>query len=413
MLYKILKVVIRFVLSIFYRKLYITGVEHINPNVPQLLASNHPNGFMEPLIMACYFPRPLHFLVRGDVFDKKWLRPILIGTNQIPIFRFKDGFSKLRENALTMDASTQLMLQNNLLLIYAEGSTENVKQLRPLQKGLARIAFAVLEANPETNLEILPSGVNFTHPPQFGKTAMLRVGTPLKIKDYAALYIKDQKEAYQKLLDDIYAAMKPNVVHLDDLLKLGLLEDLLAIDRSVEVPAYLPVMLPSDHRLDREILIAKRVDQASDSIKTALEELKKDLKSFGYTTQDLTKSSLSPLRTLIIVLGFPLAFVGMVINGFPIAIGKWFTINKVSHKEFIACIWMNVTLVFFLFYYIILTVLSLTMGLPWYFLPLAVVSGLWLRWYYDIAAGTVYRISPSSWHTIKIKAQNILNLLPQ
>ncbi|MBK9734198.1 MAG: 1-acyl-sn-glycerol-3-phosphate acyltransferase [Saprospiraceae bacterium] len=109
MFYSFLKVLVRFVLKIFLRKIYITGLNHVDLNKAQLIASNHPNGFLEPLIMACFFPKPLYFLVRGDIFDNAILKPLLKSTNQIPVFRFRDGFSKLRGNSLTVDESTNIL----------------------------------------------------------------------------------------------------------------------------------------------------------------------------------------------------------------------------------------------------------------------------------------------------------------
>ena len=203
MFYKFLKILVGFSLKIFFKKIFVSGIEHIKIDKPQLIASNHPNGFLEPLIMACYFPKDLHFLVRGDVFDKKWLRPILISTHQIPIFRFRDGFSKLRENAGTMDESFKILMENKNLLIFAEGGTESVKKLRPLQKGIARIAFQVLEKDPELDLEIIPTGINFTYPTRFNKEVMLQVGEPIKVKPYFALYLTDKNKAIDQLLSDI------------------------------------------------------------------------------------------------------------------------------------------------------------------------------------------------------------------
>jgi 1-acyl-sn-glycerol-3-phosphate acyltransferase len=169
MFYSFLKVLVRFVLKIFFRKIHITGVEHIQINKAQLIASNHPNGFLEPLVMACFFPKPLHFLVRGDVFDNPLLKPLLTSTNQIPIFRFRDGFSKLRENSQTMDESIKVILDKKNLLIFAEGGTESIKKLRPLQKGISRIAFQAIEKDPNLDLEIIPVGINFTYPSLFNR----------------------------------------------------------------------------------------------------------------------------------------------------------------------------------------------------------------------------------------------------
>ncbi len=61
--------------------------------------------------MDCFFPKDLPFLVRGDIFNNPVLLPLLRSTNQIPIFRFRDGFSKLRENSQTMVES---VVANNI-----------------------------------------------------------------------------------------------------------------------------------------------------------------------------------------------------------------------------------------------------------------------------------------------------------
>jgi 1-acyl-sn-glycerol-3-phosphate acyltransferase len=173
MLYKIFKVIVSFTLKIFFRKIYLSGLENLDNSKPQILASNHPNGFLEPLLMACFFTRPLYFLVRGDVFDNKFLKPILVATHQIPIFRFKDGFSKMRENTQTLQASSDVLLDGKCLLIFAEGSTKCIKMLRPLQKGLSRITFDTLARDPNIDLEILPVGINFTHNTLFNKEVMI------------------------------------------------------------------------------------------------------------------------------------------------------------------------------------------------------------------------------------------------
>jgi 1-acyl-sn-glycerol-3-phosphate acyltransferase len=145
MLYSFLRILVGFTLRIFFRKIYIIGTVHVRADKPQLIASNHPSGFLEPLIMACFFPKPLHFLVRGDVFDNPFLRPLLRGTNQIPVFRFRDGFSRLRENSQSIDESLDVLKNNQNLLIFAEGNTQSIKKLRPLQKGISRIAFQSME----------------------------------------------------------------------------------------------------------------------------------------------------------------------------------------------------------------------------------------------------------------------------
>jgi glycerol-3-phosphate O-acyltransferase / dihydroxyacetone phosphate acyltransferase len=410
MLYSILKVIVGFSLRIFYRKIHVSGLENIDAKKPQIIASNHPNGFMEPLVMACYFPRPLHFLVRGDVFDKKWLRPLLLGTNQIPVFRFKDGFSKLRENAKTFDASTKVLMDNNMLLIYAEGGTESIKKLRPLQKGVARLAFQVLEADPNTPLEILPSGINFTYPQQFNSEVMLSVGKPILIQDYKELHTQDPKEAMDKLLDDLFHAMKPHVVHLEDQAKMESMDQLLNIKRAKLPQSYLPVSIYDRKQLDEEIKIANWLNvNNSNTISSDLKLVRDDLMASGYTYRDLSKSSLSVKRALVLMLGLIPALLGYITHAIPLYLGKTFAHKKVTSHEFLACIWMAVTIVFILIYYMMVGVFQATPWLPWFGVIILFGLGLWARWYYDYFQQTIFRLSPTRWSGLKNRAFNILN----
>ena len=160
MFYQTLKVLMTLALRVYFRNIDLRGIDRIPKKGPILFACNHPSSFMEACILACFQPRELHFLVRGDVFSIKWLKPLLIKTNQIPIFRFRDGFSKLKKNKNTFSATYEVLNRGGAVIIYPEGSTEMVKQLRPLQRGLARMAFGLLDGDRDHPLQVVPVGVN-------------------------------------------------------------------------------------------------------------------------------------------------------------------------------------------------------------------------------------------------------------
>jgi len=165
MIYRLFWCLANIAIRVFYGKIEVSGIESIPKDGPLLIASNHPNGFLEPIIMACLFPRPLHFMVRGDVFNKPWLRPILLHTNQIPIFRFKDGFSELRKNDASLREAYKALDQDAAIILFIEGGTQPVKTLRPFQKGLARMANSYLDVSKNDKpLQILPVAINFVSP---------------------------------------------------------------------------------------------------------------------------------------------------------------------------------------------------------------------------------------------------------
>lgn len=395
MLYQFLKILVRIALKLFFKRIYISGLEHIKNDRPQLIASNHPSGFLEPLIMACFFPKSLHFLVRGDVFDKKWLRPLLISTNQIPIFRFKDGFSKLRENHHTMDDSTRVLTDNKNLLIFVEGSTQSIKKLRPLQKGIARIAFQAMEKNPDLNLEIVPVGINFTFRALFNDEVMLKVGKPILARDYMQLHNQDKNKASEKLLHETYDAMLPNIVHLDDQTMLPSFEELVLLTRKSHLLTNpTPVTILSSDRLNDEVRLASALDyldtSTRKSISDQISKLKIKFDTHKNHPDDILKSPLNFKRTMILVLGSIPAFIGLILHVLPITAAWIFMRMKVKQREFKSSILFVVSLVFILLMYILLLITSFVCHWLWWVLPLIIVSGLWTRYYHRVWTSTLF-----------------------
>ena len=417
MFYQFLKILVGFTLKIFYRKIYISGTEHVKNERAQLVASNHPNGFLEPLIMACYFPKDLHFLVRGDVFDNPFLKPILTSTHQIPIFRFRDGFSKLRENSQKMDEGMQVLLDNKNLLIFAEGGTQSIKFLRPLQKGIARIAFQTMEKSPETDLEILPVGINFTYPSRFNKEVMLRVNNPLQVRPYFEMYKQDKNKATDTLLNDLFERIKGNVIHLEDQSRLGAFEDMAVASRiHLNNASVLPVLNHNTQQLDIEKNIASSIDQLQESkynnLIEEINKLKLSLKSQGLRWTDLLKSPLNLSKSIILLISIIPALLGLIFHGLPILGGYYFTKSKVRQKEFKASILMVSTLVLTLIMYVILILVIIFTSISWIWLPIIVVSGLSLRLCYTIYTQTIFKGNKVLQDSQKM-AQNLVSALKQ
>lgn len=386
MLYSFLRVLVGFTLRVFFRKIYIIGTEHVHASKPQLIASNHPSGFLEPLIMACFFPKPLHFLVRGDVFDNPFLKPLLRGTNQIPVFRFRDGFSRLRENSQSIDESLEVLKNKNNLLIFAEGNTQSIKKLRPLQKGISRIAFQLQEEIPDSELEILPVGINFSQFISFDEVVMLRIGHPIKVKDYMDIYNRDKNAGHHKILEDVYAAMKKNVVHLDQQERIHVFEKLRLLQGISDDEKYLPVHSASSKLLDAEILLASKTDSLNDE---KLSEIKKDLhhleikmKTIGLSFADLSKKPFDILSFVFLLIGFLPAAIGFLFHFLPMAGGYLFMKTKVKQLEFKSSILMVSVLLLILIYYIMWIVFTVWLGFPIYIFITGFVSGLWLRYWY-------------------------------
>jgi hypothetical protein len=59
-LYRTLRVLTRALLRIFYRHVEVTGLEHLDPDAPTILAATHPNSILDPLLLGLVEDRPGH-----------------------------------------------------------------------------------------------------------------------------------------------------------------------------------------------------------------------------------------------------------------------------------------------------------------------------------------------------------------
>lgn len=68
MLYSLLKFPAKLAFYIYTRHISINKKEVFNYSGPMIIASNHPNSFLDAIIYATLFNKPVHSLARGDVF---------------------------------------------------------------------------------------------------------------------------------------------------------------------------------------------------------------------------------------------------------------------------------------------------------------------------------------------------------
>src|SRR5688572_19662842 len=114
---------------------------------PLLLACNHPNSFLDSVILDTLFKEPVWSLARGDVFKKPFYIKLLGKLKILPVYRTSEGVENLSENYKTFDACIDLFKKDALVTIFSEGKCINEWHLRPLKKGTARLAVRAWEEN--------------------------------------------------------------------------------------------------------------------------------------------------------------------------------------------------------------------------------------------------------------------------
>lgn len=145
---------------------------------------NHPNGLIDPLIVAVNNPRIQHFLVRASAFKKPLIKRFLESLNLIPIFRIRDGVKQLEKNTEVFEKCFDLLNQQKALMIFPEGSHNHKRNVRKLSKGFSRIVFGALERNPELKIHIISVGVTYQNPSIYPTDVCVHFGTPILANDF-------------------------------------------------------------------------------------------------------------------------------------------------------------------------------------------------------------------------------------
>lgn len=173
LLYQSLKIVVRAAMLIFCRKVIINKPAFLKEKGPLLLACNHPNSFLDGVVLDVLFDRPLYSLARGDAFKKPFFR-ILSALKLLPVYRFSEGTENLGINYETFESCRRIFRQQGIVIIFSEGKCINEWHLRPLKKGTARLAIASWEEN--IPLKVLPVGINYSSFRRFGKNLFIHFG---------------------------------------------------------------------------------------------------------------------------------------------------------------------------------------------------------------------------------------------
>ena len=181
MLYQFVKIIARAAIKLYCRDLQINKKELLNTEGPLLLAANHPNSFLDAIILCTLLDRPLYSLARGDAFNGKWISRILVAFKLLPVYRTSEGVENLTDNYTTFNRCKEIFKQNGIVLIFSEGKCINEWHLRPLMKGTARLAISSWEDG--IPLKVLPIGINYNSFNKFGKNIRISIGEFITAKD--------------------------------------------------------------------------------------------------------------------------------------------------------------------------------------------------------------------------------------
>jgi glycerol-3-phosphate O-acyltransferase/dihydroxyacetone phosphate acyltransferase len=136
---RLIRALVRVLLAVFYRRIDVSGLEHVPATEPLIVAANHQNGLIDPMLLLASVPRELRPLAKAGLFRHPLIAPFLRLAGALPLHRRQDAGSDMASNAQTFRAVGEALGRREAIVIFPEGVSQPEPTLMTLRTGAARL----------------------------------------------------------------------------------------------------------------------------------------------------------------------------------------------------------------------------------------------------------------------------------
>lgn len=394
--FRLVKKYIRFTFKRFYSEYIVLGKENIPAEGQVIFAPNHLNALMDALAVHSVSPDNYAtvFLARADMFRKKTLARILRACKIMPAFRIRDGIENLGKNNEVFDQCVEVLESNNAMGIMPEGNQELERKIRPLVKGIFRVAFSAQQKiGTSGNVKIIPIGIDMGDLYKFGKHIIINIGKPIVVLEYMTKYAENQPATTNEIRNDLSFALENLVVNLNtekyyqafevatQLSNTSMLESLQLKKNTVN-------LFYARQEIGRKLVrieqthpvLAQKLDTLCANFEDVRKKLNLHINNFEHQS---VRSASTALKAVELLLLSPVFLIGFALNFLPfftpVVVRKKL---KVKFEGFYTSIHYVVGILGFPIFYLLQAILFFSIsGLSWWlillFIPLEYLSGKW------------------------------------
>lgn len=361
---------VSFCYRIFYKKIQVINLNNIPKNQPVILAPNHQNALMDALALVCNTSFQNVFVARADIFKGKTMIHLLTFMNIIPIYRIRDGIENVRKNDEVFDRTLQVFRNKyNPLCIFPEGNHGDKRKLRPLVKGIFRMAFQAQEDYKEKpGVKIVPIGLDYGHYSNFRTTLLINVGKPIEVSEYYPQYTKDKVLAINQMKDRLSFEMNKLMIDIrnDDYYDLYMNMRMLYGNYMCGKMDIFKPTLYDRFVADKKIIELLDLQYAAgepglESLNDVVNEYVSGLRKLNLRDWIFEKNNFNAIseyaKLFALFLSFPLVIFGLVNNYIPYKIPEKF-VKRIKDPQFLSSVKFVLGIIVFPLYYILMGILA-------------------------------------------------------
>jgi 1-acyl-sn-glycerol-3-phosphate acyltransferase len=270
-IYRLFKLYVRLVHSVYYRKIYYLGKEKLPKDAPLMVVSDHQNSLNDALALVLaintHGRRKLRAIARADAFEFPVFGTIFRGIGIMPAFRLMyQGISSLSNNAGTFLKTYHELLNNGVVIIYPEAGHQDKRWLGRFSYGYLRLAFEAAEkSNFDKEVFVVPSCNHYSDYMNIREDILIKFGEPVSLKPYYEEY-KEKRRTVQRAVNEIVrsrvAELMLNITDLDNYDAIDFLRNTYGI-KYAKAHGFNPRKLPE------KLLSDKQFFECLDTLKTS------------------------------------------------------------------------------------------------------------------------------------------------
>ena len=216
--YDLVRALVRWILTLFYRRVDVVGLEHIPESGPLIVAANHQNALVDPMLLLALIPRRLVPVAKAPLFRHPIIGPFLRLVGAIPVHRRQEGNADPARNRAMFGAATAHLAAGGSVLIFPEGVSQPEPTLMPLRSGASRMLLEVEAAmGGGSRVALVPVGLVYHEPGTFrAGRAFLQIGASVITDDLVEMHATHPEGAAQLLTERLAAALRREIVESED-----------------------------------------------------------------------------------------------------------------------------------------------------------------------------------------------------